>query len=193
MFINAQSGSKSMSRGDQKKVAHQKRMDALREAVNQKIDYHLSKAVIEPADFYHLVTEFFFELMEKEYEPTYEEVLEEIESIEHDFLVFNETQREKANTLLQDLSRIEYSGQDVTQEEAKHILEEFRNLAHEFTRFEEESIDRELRSGMHAARRGDKNAAKQSYQKARDLYEKLGDSEQKRYFTDLQTLYEHIA
>ena len=178
-----------MSKGEVKHEKHHKRLSALRDKTQKRIDYHLKKPFVESEEFYHLITEFFLELLEKDYAATYEDILDELEKIEHEQLLFSREQRDRAGALLKVLSQLEYMHEEIPQEHAKKILDDFARLADDFTRLEEESIQRVLREGFHAVKRKDLKAAKQAYQKAHQMYERLGEHDKQLYFKDVQGLF----
>ncbi len=182
-----------MQKGEEaKRRAHEARLAALRERTHKKIDYHLQKPYVDVQEFYRLVREFFLDLLEKQYEPTYEEIIDELENIDHDFLAFSEEQRKDARELLGELSALEYSGKDVPQDALKDVLRRFRDLADELASYEEETIEHALQTGFAAAKGKDIEKARAAYRKAHKLFQKLGAPLQKQYLQELQELYKQV-
>lgn len=183
-----------MARGEEVALEHHRqRMTALQQKVHRKIDFHLNKPYVEITEFYSLVREFFLELLAKDYEPTYEEILEELENIEHDYLAFPKEQRKKAQNLLSELSALEYGGRPVTQEDVKRVLSDFKSLASEFTAFEDETIEHALQQGMVALQKGNSSKGKEAYMRAHSLFQKLAPDARERYAPQLQELYKRVS
>ena len=168
-------------------------MEELRKKTHRKVDYHLQKAYVDENDFYSLIKEFFLELLEKNYEPTYEELIRELYELKHDYLTFNHEQREQAVELLRALSEAEYTGDSFSQEEAKQLLEAFKELTTKMTTYSEHSIEQELHRGFAFLEQGNKSAAEKVYKRAREMYENLSSQQQAQYHADISELYNRLT
>lgn len=172
---------------------HRERLQELREKTHKQVDYHMRKAYVDESDFYHLVTGFFLELLERKYEPTYEELLSDLETLEHEFMRFSPEQREQARQLLAQLSHHSYRPGQVDQESAKQMLEQFRQVASALTGSSDGSIDQMLHHGFLHLDKGNQKAALAAYQKARKKYDELPAEQQARYHPQLSKLYAKLS
>ncbi len=171
---------------------HEARLKELRKKISRKVEYHLQKAYIGHEDFYNLIREFFLELLEKNYEPTYEEIIREVEGLEHEYLTITAKQKREVKELLELLSAHEYQGIDLNKEQAHSILKKFHKLAKELTHVDDASIDYALREGLRAVENNDTKKALDWYQRARALYDTLSDDERKHYHKHLLTLFHKL-
>lgn len=179
-----------MDRGEQKRrEEHEKRLAQLREKLHKKVAYYEQKPYVSAEEFYHLTKEFFLELLEKEYEPTYEEVIEELEEVDHEFLSFSKHQREKVQELLRRLSQAHYSPDSFSDEESRDVLKAFKEVVGDLTANTDRSIDHVLHRGLLALERDEPDKARAEYARARSIFDDLSEHEQQQYYDQLQKLF----
>lgn len=182
-----------MSRGeDKKREEHRKRLQDLRQNVHKKLAYYEQKPYVSNQEFYHLTKEFFLELLEKEYEPTYEELVQELEEIDHEFLSFTDKQRRQVKDLLLRLSHSHYSNHNLDEQESQQVLQAFKRLVSDLTSETQGGIDDALHSGILALNSGDTHKAREQYRRAREIYDGLSEQEQEQYYAQLAKLFKGV-
>ncbi|MFT4250349.1 MAG: hypothetical protein ACMXYD_03240 [Candidatus Woesearchaeota archaeon] len=172
---------------------HKKRVSLLREDMHKKLAYYAQKPVLTPEQLYGLVKEFFLSLLEKEYEPTYEELVQELHELDHEFLFFTKQQREDVARILEKLSRMHYSNEEMTSEQSSEVLKELGVVISDLTTHTQGGVDRVLQQGLRAAAKKDFSQAKQLYLEAHRLINKMGDEQKKQYHPELSELYQLIS
>lgn len=183
-----------MDRGDrQREQEHQKRVSDLREKMHKKVEYYAQKPVVEPTQLYHLVREFFMSLIEKDYEPTYQEIISELEELDHEFLFFTKSQRENVKKLLLDLSKSHYSNGQLSGEQTKNILSELKQVIGDLTTNSQGGIDHLLHVGLSALAKNDVVQAKDMYIQARNQVSSLDPDHQEQYRPELEELYKGLT
>ena len=180
-----------MDRGEHKKrrEEHQKRLEDLRKKLHKKVAYYEQKPYVSSEEFYHLAKEFFLELLGKEYEPTYEEIINELELIDHEFLSFTKQQRETVEDLLLHLSEAHYSNSNLSDEESKDLLQAFKEVVSDLTTNTDHSIDHVLHRGLLQLQKKNYSLAREEYLRARAIYDDLSEQEQEQYYPQLQKLF----
>lgn len=182
-----------MDKGESKRREHhQERLDELRTRVHKKVSYYQQKPYVSAEEFYHLAKEFFLELLEKEYHPTYEEIIEELELLDHEFLSFTKKQRANVRNLLLKLSEIHYSNTNLSQDESQQVLSAFKEVVNDLTTNTDHSIDHVLHRGLVHLRNKELEKASEEYLRARAIYEDLSEQEQEQYYGQLQKLFSGI-
>lgn len=182
-----------MDKGEQKRQEqHRKRIDDLRSRMHKKVEYYAQKPVVEPSQLYHLVKEFFLGLLEKDYEPTYEEIITELEELDHEFLFFTNHQRKAVRDLLTTLSQKHYSNEQLSEEQTNKLLGELKEVIGDLTTHTQGNIDHLLRSGLKAIANNNIEKAKKQYLEARALVEKMDESHKKQYLPELEELYSNL-
>lgn len=179
-----------MDKGEkQRREDHQTRLNELREKLRKKVAYYQQKPYVSTEEFYHLAKEFFLELLGKEYEPTYEEIIDELEMIDHEFLSFTKKQRATVKQLLLKLSEAHYSNRNLSDEESREVLAAFNEVVHDLTTNTDHSIDHVLHRGLLQLKKGDSARAREEYLRARAIFEDLSEQEQQQYHQQLQELF----
>lgn len=179
-----------MDRGEQKRrEEHQEHLNELRDKLHKKVKYYEQKPYVSAEEFYHLTREFFLELLGKEYEPTYEEIIDELEALDHEFLSFTKQQRATVQELLLGLSEAHYNNRRLSEQESQEVLSAFQEVVHDLTTNTDHSIDHVLHRGLIQLQKGDVSHAREEYLRARAIYEDLSEQEQTQYYAQLTKLF----
>lgn len=110
----------------EKEVSEVERRVALKRIYSDKIDFLLSQE-IDDKSFYSIIRQFFAEYLKLDYAFTYEELSQELNKV-----FIKQSLKNKIDSLLEELSYYEYvSGSELTQEQKKEILSDFKNIIKE--------------------------------------------------------------
>lgn len=182
-----------MDKGEQQRLEkHKKQMQELQKQVHKKVAYYAQKPVVESSQLYHLVKEFFLGLLDKEYEPTYEELISELHELDHEFLFFSDHQRRRVADILQKLSEAHYSNAQFSEDQSKQLLTEIHEVVTDLTTHTDGSIDHVLQKGLRSLNKKDFDTVKQCYLEARGMVSKLDEQEQEKYRPELEELYNSL-
>ncbi|MEM4637943.1 MAG: hypothetical protein QXK76_02900 [Candidatus Woesearchaeota archaeon] len=110
----------------EKEVSEVERRVALKRTYSDKIDFLLNQE-IDDKSFYNIIRRFFAEYLKLDYAFTYEELSQELNKV-----FIKQSLKSKIDSLLEELSYYEYvSGSELTQEQKKEILSDFKNIIKE--------------------------------------------------------------
>ncbi len=162
----------------------------------KKSQYHQQKAYLELKDVYWLVHEFFSTFLGKESHFTEEELSQELQSFKHEFVALPPQVIESWKSFLESLSKAQYGGTELSQEQLKALLEQFGNLVAQTVGKDYAPSDAFTRKAQEAhvlLKHSELAKAESIYKILMHEYESYGTDAKRIHFEQLDRLYRAIA